>query len=248
MPNRILREDWKTSEPIIKLGWREQICFLRLIGAVDDFGRYDGRVRALRVVLYPFELDKMSERDVESCIHELEAKGLVKLYSVQGKEYVEIQKFRQQIRAKESKYPPPPDTCAADAEHVHSMCIADAQHAHTKSKSESKTETNNMTTTTTTARGSFLAWPRSEAEVLDFISRIPNCGLDADEAEACARKYFLTMEECGWVTQSGAPVANWHAGARKWVQRWQLNGHGAAIDGGRRGRKPQPLTDKDYEL
>lgn len=141
MANRILRDGWKDSDRIIGLSWREQVCFLRLLSTVDDFGRYDGRVGVLRTACYPLELDKMSEADLESCLQKLETAGLISFYYVQNKRYVQVQDFRQQVRAKSSKWPEPPSGCAADAQHMPSTRAADAQHMHTKA--EAKTKTNN---------------------------------------------------------------------------------------------------------
>lgn len=42
------------------------------------------------------------------------------------KRFLEMLDFRQQVRAKDSKYPAPPITCIADASQTHSTCIADA--------------------------------------------------------------------------------------------------------------------------
>lgn len=227
MPNRVLRDGWKDSDSIVGLSWREQVCFLRLLSTVDDFGRYDGRVGVLRTACYPLELDKMSEADLESCLQKLEAAGLVSFYYVQDKRYVELLNFRQQVRAKTSKWPDPPSTCPAGAQHMHSTCTAHAQHMHTKTEteSESKTKANNKTTHTQPREraGGVQPLPRSVEEVLGYMHNMPHCGLQGPEAEACARKFFDSGEECGWLTKNGLPVNDWHASLRKYVQSWQLH-------------------------
>lgn len=223
MANRILRDGWKDSDSIVDLSWREQVFFIRLLSTVDDFGRYDGRTSMLRVACYPLELHKMSEQDLESCLCACEAAGLIKLYSVQGKRYVEVQKFNQRMRAKESKYPDPSENdshmtgiCQSHDSHMSDTCPLKAE-----SESETETKTNKTTHTPRGSAGSVQALPRSVEEVLNHMLSMPHCGLSGAAAEECARKFFDSGEECGWLTKNGLPVNNWHASLRKWVQSWQ---------------------------
>jgi hypothetical protein len=80
---------------------------------VDDFGRYDGRTAMLRAHLYPLKLEKVSEADVGKWLTECVNAGLVSLYRVQDRPYVEVLKFEQRARAKESKWPNPPSSADA---------------------------------------------------------------------------------------------------------------------------------------
>lgn len=132
MPNRIIREGILTSEAVNSLSWEAEVFFRRLLSVVDDFGRFDARSSVLRSALYPLKLDSMREDSVQRCLKSCEAARLVVLYSIEGKEYLEVTNFRQQVRSKKSKYPAP------DA-HMRSTCLADAQHMHTKTESETKT-------------------------------------------------------------------------------------------------------------
>lgn len=134
MPNRIIREGIITSEAVNSLSWEAETFYRRLLSVVDDFGRFDARPSVLRSALYPLKLDSMREDSVQRCLKSCEAARLVVLYSVEGKEYLEVTNFRQQVRSKKSKYPAP------DA-HMHSTCTAHAQQMRTKTESE--TETNN---------------------------------------------------------------------------------------------------------
>lgn len=132
MPNRIIREGILTSEAVNSLSWEAEVFFRRLLSVVDDFGRFDARSSVLRSALYPLKLDSMREDSVQRCLKSCEAARLVVLYSIEGKEYLEVTNFRQQVRSKKSKYPAP------DA-HMRSTCLADAQHMHTKTELETKT-------------------------------------------------------------------------------------------------------------
>lgn len=107
MPNRILR-DCTDSEPVNSVEVHAERSFYRLIMKVDDYGRCRGEAKLLRPLLYPLLLDHVRESDLQRQLHELERAGLVRLYAVDGKQYLEIQNFRQRTRAEESKYPAPP--------------------------------------------------------------------------------------------------------------------------------------------
>lgn len=165
MPNRIIREGIITSEAVNSLGWEAEVFYRRLLSVVDDFGRFDARPSVLRSALYPLKLDSMREDSVQRCLKSCEAARLVVLYSVEGKGYLEVTNFRQQVRSKKSKYPAPDghmhSTCTADDNHVinkieennsiselqelHSTCVSNAQHMHTKTESETNTNTETNT-------------------------------------------------------------------------------------------------------
>lgn len=162
MPNRIIREGIITSEAVNSLSWEAEIFYRRLLSVVDDFGRFDARPSVLRSALYPLKLDSMREDSVQRCLKSCEVARLVVLYSVNGKEYLEVTNFRQQVRSKKSKYPAPDEhmrsRCTVDANHViskieennsirelqelHNTCASNAQHMHTKTETKTETETN----------------------------------------------------------------------------------------------------------
>ena len=118
MPNRILREGIITSPRIAKLGWPEEVFYRRLHSVVDDFGRYFADPGLLRAACYPRQLNKVSDSDVGKWLHACEAAALVRVYQVDGEAYLHVLDFGQQVRAKKSKFPDMPSTCAADAKQV----------------------------------------------------------------------------------------------------------------------------------
>lgn len=126
MPNRIIREGILTSERVNSLSERAEVFYRRLMSVVDDFGRFTANPTLLRASCYPLKLDSVKEDSIKKHLAEAEDAGLIVLYTVAGKAYLELQDFRQQVRAKESKFPPPDkhplSTCVADAKQV----IADA--------------------------------------------------------------------------------------------------------------------------
>lgn len=125
MPNRILREGILTSERVNALNWEAEVFYRRLMSVVDDFGRFSAHPSLLRAALYPLKLDTVRDANMERLLALVEQASLVRVYEVAGKRYLEMLDFRQQVRAKESKYPhPPPDksqmlsTCTADAQQM----------------------------------------------------------------------------------------------------------------------------------
>ena len=128
MPSRILREGILTSERVDMLSPQCELFYRRLMSVVDDFGRFDGRPQMLRVSCFPLRVDRVREADISRWLDELQTAGLIALYAVNGKPYLEMHDFRQQVRAKESRYPSKPEVqsgCAADATQVQSGCAAD---------------------------------------------------------------------------------------------------------------------------
>jgi hypothetical protein len=137
MPDRVVRAGILTSESVNRLSWAAEVFYRRLINVVDDYGRYDGRAAILRAVLYPLKIDRVSDRDVETWMREVAETGLLKVYTVDGKRFVEIAKFDQRLRAKSSKWPHPPssaDTCQ------HVTANATETETETESSTESSTE------------------------------------------------------------------------------------------------------------
>lgn len=115
MPNRILREGILTSERVDALGsWAAECFYRRLHSVVDDFGRYYANPSLLRAACYPLKLDKVSNADIEEWIAECERVGLLSVYEIAGKKYLEVVDFRQQPRTKTSKYPSADGTLPAD--------------------------------------------------------------------------------------------------------------------------------------
>lgn len=118
MPLRMLREGILSSERVNRLGWEAEVFYRRLMSVVDDYGRFHAHPALLRAALYPLRLDSVADTRMASLLEEVEAAGLVRTYVVDGKRYVLMLDFRQQVRAKYSKYPPPPGEWKAPAQHV----------------------------------------------------------------------------------------------------------------------------------
>lgn len=105
MPNRILREGILTSDKVARLGWAAEVFYRRLMSVADDYGRFHALAKLLRAACYPLQIDKVSDADIGKWLSECETAGLVSVYPAQdGKRYIQIANFGQQVRAK-SKFP-----------------------------------------------------------------------------------------------------------------------------------------------
>lgn len=112
MPNRIIKQSICTSESMASLTWFEQVLFIRLLVSADDYGRYDARPAIIRGSLFP--LDDVTAKAVEAGIHKLSTQGMIFLYEVDGKPYLELTAWLKHNtpRAKDSKFPAPEQECA----------------------------------------------------------------------------------------------------------------------------------------
>jgi len=104
MANRILR-DWTQSETVDLLTDGAERFFVRLIMKADDFGCYYANPKLLKAALFP--LKDFSFDQVDKWKKECVKAGLVKSYTVYGKEYLQIKDFGQRLRSMTSKFPQP---------------------------------------------------------------------------------------------------------------------------------------------
>jgi hypothetical protein len=89
------------------LTWLGEVFYRRLLNRVDDFGRYTAVPALLRAALFPLQLEKVSQKDIDRLLTECERVGLLFLYDVASKKYLVMNKW-EKGRAKESDYPVPP--------------------------------------------------------------------------------------------------------------------------------------------
>jgi len=125
VPNRILREGILSSERIARLKWPEEVFYRRLMSVVDDYGRYYATPMLLRAACYPQQLNVVSDPDIEKWLTKCVEAALVRVYPAQdGKKYLELLDFKQQVRAKVSKFPAMLCTCTADDKQKGIKCAA----------------------------------------------------------------------------------------------------------------------------
>jgi len=109
MPNRILRDNILSSEPVASLKWDEEVFYRRLMSIADDYGRHESSPQLLRARCYPLQTDHVRVADITRWMAACQKAGLILGYAKDGKAYLEICKFGQQLRSA-SKCPAPPAT------------------------------------------------------------------------------------------------------------------------------------------
>jgi len=132
LPNRILREGILESERIHKIGPMAELFYRRLMSIADDYGRYACDVPVLLSLCFPRRPTWADEQVLPLWLEECREAGLVIIYEVNKRKYLEICDFKQQRRAA-SKWPDP-------ANQMLSTCVADAKHMRSESESESESE------------------------------------------------------------------------------------------------------------
>lgn len=139
MPNRILR-DWTDSFTMDELDVHAERFFVRLIMKVDDYGRFSADVRLLKSNLFPLKSD-IRDSDISRWLTACEKSGLITVYTVALKSYLQIENFKQVLRQKTMKYPSP-DDCIADDTHMYnnSKSIASLKRNETETETEEEEE------------------------------------------------------------------------------------------------------------
>lgn len=107
MPTRVLRDGILTSEAVSSLSWPAEVFYRRLMSVADDHGRFYGLPKLIRAACYPLQIDRVSDADIGKWLTECVTAALVSVYpAADGKRYIQIEKFGQQVRSK-SKFPEP---------------------------------------------------------------------------------------------------------------------------------------------
>lgn len=155
MPDRIVRAGILDSDRVNMLSWAAEVFYRRLMSVADDYGRFDARPSKLRASLYALKLDRVSEPDIVKWLGECSKAGLVRMYTVNSKQYLEILDFNQRLRAMKSKYPAPgeqkqhsptsADNCGQMTANV-GGCRTNDGLKRNESESESETETEKIFT------------------------------------------------------------------------------------------------------
>ena len=136
MPNRVIREGFIDSESVNALSESAEVFYHRLMLIVDDYGRYEADPLMLMSKLFWRQPERWSAEKIKHALHECSTCGaddthLISVYRVGKKLYLQINNFRQVLRAKHEKYPGPEKGVIerlADAEHMQSTCTASAPH------------------------------------------------------------------------------------------------------------------------
>lgn len=109
MPTRIIRDGILTSERINALSANAELFYRRLMSVADDHGRYSANPTLLRASCYPLKLDSVKEDSIKKHLAECRDAGLIVLYTVDNKQFLQMVDFGQRVNGK-SKYPEPSES------------------------------------------------------------------------------------------------------------------------------------------
>ena len=145
MPDRLIREACCVSDTLNKLSDFEERCWWRLLVNCDDYGRMDGRSTVLKGRLFPLR-DGVTCKWVDNAIRRLASVGLVKLYEVESRPYLQVVNWEkhQRIRAKRSRFPAPPQE---DGQHMTTsddICCRNPIQSESESESKSESESESI--------------------------------------------------------------------------------------------------------
>ena len=120
MGNRILKQDICTSEEVDQLSWFEEVLFYRLIVNCDDYGCFDRRAKIIKASLFPLK-ESVTVKQIDSAVDRLSTVGLVRVYEVQGRPYLQLTTWskHQRLRNSKHRYPGPDES---DSPQVAASC------------------------------------------------------------------------------------------------------------------------------
>lgn len=199
MPNRIIKESVCVSEQIDQLTPFEEVFFYRLLVNCDDYGCFDARERVVSSRLFPLRDIKTTE--IAKALKRLEAVGLIRLYTVDGKPFLFVIKWgeHQRLRVSKHKYPTP-----EDADNCENSPQAAANCGKKRLESESEIESESESERKTAKRFT----PPTVDEV-DAYCKERNNGINA--------QHFVDYYQQGnWVLKNGRKMTDWKAAVRTW--------------------------------
>jgi hypothetical protein len=230
MPNRYLREEIITSR-WNRCSWMAQSLYVRLLGLVCDYGRYEADPTILCAQAFP-TYPHFRTATVRKLLDELAEKGLISLYAVDGKPYLQILRWRERVRQRKPKYPGP-SSDVFDANRTiqgappQKVAGEDARNAHKQTSSASTllTDARHATDTCPPPTPNALALQPKHISSPKRLNGIPSSveeviayGQSLGIPEAQCRAFWAHYEgqartnengDIFWITSGEAVVTNW---------------------------------------
>lgn len=116
---RSIKPEFWSSEQVMECSPNARLLFIGLWNFCDDAGRHPLTPKQIKALIFP--ADDFSASNVRDMIDELASNGLLRLYAVDGKEYLQVTGWTHQKidRPQPAKYPGPIDESPPPAR-VHS--------------------------------------------------------------------------------------------------------------------------------
>lgn len=193
MPTRMVR-DWTNSDKINDISFQAEVLFLRLIMKADDFGCFYADSKRLKANLFPIK-DSVRDSDISRWMAECQKAGMIVVYEVDSKKYLQIVDFGQRKRQMQSKFPPP----SIDGQLSDNCPPEEEVEEEVEKEEEGK-------------RKRFA--PPQKNDVIDFMSE----KLDDFTAMGEADKFMNFYEAKDWFIGKNK-MKNWKAAASGWISR-----------------------------
>lgn len=223
MPTRLIRDGFLTSQRVDQLSWAEECFYHRLLLAVDDYGRFYADPFLIFGKIMPRKIGRVSNSDIDKWLTACVAAGLVRVYAVDGKQYLEVDQFGQRTRSA-SKFP-------AFAGDVSDGCLSVADRCPPYAETETETKAD-----ISSGCHCVEQFPRSSEDVRLFMAA-QLMAPKGEELARCAESFFDDFSARGWRDSKGIPLVSWQPAARKYARSWATNN----VQQGRKG----PVARKD---
>lgn len=102
-----------TSRAVNSLSEEAELFYRRLMSVVDDYGRMECDVELIRAKCFPRRYQDWPESRINDCLMSVNCAQmtdrcpLVSIYEVDGRKYLQINKFGQRVRVNGSRFPSP---------------------------------------------------------------------------------------------------------------------------------------------
>lgn len=269
---RLIYKALVDSDRFNSLSWMQQGFYMRLLLFTDDYGLFDARPSWLRSNLFP-TLDTVSQRDAEGMLKKSEQAGLVKLYSVDGKEFGQVTRCPHKTQTA-PRYPLPDWMQVFKSGKTYTAVYNDPQRESarvtvTQSESASnRIEYSNDIDIENAGEQlaersmipddftpSIKSRAKSVAEVERYLLGLPSCMLPREQLPRCAENFYCEMEGSGWLNRYGRPYTDWRPIARKFAANWTdyrpSNSSGAASFSKAKSKKTGDLNhglSSEYDI
>ena len=223
MPNRVIKEEIRTSRKVNNLSDLEFRLWIYLITYADDFGRGSADPELLRGILFP-RRKGITEAQIQTLLDSLANTGMVILYTVDGEPYFYFPNWgkHQRIQAKKSRFPAPEE--GEIAENHGSQPLSTVNHGESPPKYnpiQSESNPSEKARARTHTRGEF-GWVKLTDEQYEKLVK----DLGKAEADRCIR----------YVDEAAQQTGN----KNKWKD-WNLTVRKCSRDGwGRKGEPSAP--------
>jgi len=106
---RSIKPDFWTSEQVMECSTNARLMFIGMWNFADDHGRMPAASKTIKAQIFPG--DDIDPKNIRRMIDELSANGLIRLYEVDGKEFLLVTGWHHQKidKRQEAKYPAPPE-------------------------------------------------------------------------------------------------------------------------------------------